>query len=200
VVTEVQTAAQRAPGQADQQTSSPAPAAPTGVGNFGGLMAGGGIAIAALGSSFAFITKTFSGLHLSTILIGLGAAVGAVILPTTIIAFFRLRRRDLSAILEGSGWAINLRMRLSYRQSRYFTERPAYPRGACGLIGRWVWRIIGILIIVILIGGIVGYVRHVLADARQADQTMRQADRLPTDAPPAPAEGDSPPASPDSPG
>ncbi len=204
MVTEVQTAAQRTPQPTDQQPSAPPSATPVSGGNFGGLMAGGGIAIAALGSSFAFITKTLAGLNPSTIFIGLGAAIGAVILPTTIIAFFRLRRRDLSAILEGSGWAINLRMRLSYRQSRYFTERPAYPRGACGLVGRWIWRAIGLLLVVVMIGGTVGYVRHVMADASKADQTMRQDDQPPPTTPqqsPDPAENPAPPpASPDNPG
>ncbi len=50
-----------------------------------------------------------------------------------IIAFGKLRRRDLSAILEGSGWAINARMRLTRAQARYFTERPPFPAGARGI-------------------------------------------------------------------
>ena len=99
----------------------------------GPMLAGGGIAVAALGSSFAFITKTLAGLSVFTILVGLGGALLAVIVPMLIIAFGKLRRRDLSAILEGSGWAINARMRLTRVQGKYFSERPPFPAGARGI-------------------------------------------------------------------
>ncbi|KPK86166.1 MAG: hypothetical protein AMJ81_01930 [Phycisphaerae bacterium SM23_33] len=99
----------------------------------GGLLMGGGVAIAALGSAAAYITKTLGGLDWWIILIGVGCAVLAVILPTSIVAFIKLRKRDLSAILEGSGWAINARMRLTRRQGRHFTQRPRYPSGAEGV-------------------------------------------------------------------
>ena len=48
-------------------------------------------------------------------------------LPTAIVAILKLRRRDLSAILEGSGWAINARMRLTFKQAHVFTCRPLLP-------------------------------------------------------------------------
>ena len=93
----------------------------------GSMLAGGGIAVAALGSSLAFVTKTLSGLTTFTILAAVGVAILAVLTPTLIMALIKLRRRDLSAILEGSGWAINSRMRLTRAQSMYFTQRPPYP-------------------------------------------------------------------------
>jgi hypothetical protein len=114
------------PSQATQQSKA------GGMG-LGPMLAGGGIAVAALGSSFAFVTKTLAGLSVFTILAGLGGALLAVIVPMLIIAFGKLRRRDLSAILEGSGWAINARMRLTRAQARYFTERPPFPAGARGI-------------------------------------------------------------------
>ena len=111
------------PSQAAQQSKA---------GGMGSTLAGGGIAVAALGSSLAFVTKTLAGLSIPTILAGLGGALLAVIVPMLIIAFVKLRRRDLSAILEGSGWAINARMRLTRAQSRHFTERPPFPEGVRG--------------------------------------------------------------------
>ncbi|MCK4602316.1 MAG: hypothetical protein KAU28_07605, partial [Phycisphaerae bacterium] len=107
----------------------------------GGLLMGGGVAIAALGSAFAYTTKALADVAVWKILIGIGIAILAVILPTSIVAFVKLRRRDLSAILEGSGWAINSRMRLTRRQGRSFTHRPRYPKGARGVHrnrGKWL--------------------------------------------------------------
>jgi hypothetical protein len=121
----------RIPGVGDRPPSSPA--AQQSKAGMGTMLAGGGIAIAALGSSFAFVTKTLAGISPFKILAGLGVALLAVIVPMLIIAFGKLRRRDLSAILEGSGWAINARMRLTRAQARYFTRRPPFPAGAGGV-------------------------------------------------------------------
>jgi len=112
--------------QAAEQSASQA--APSGAGRgalAGGLLAGGGVAIAALSSALAYISKIASEKGLMLILGGVGGALVAFILPSVILAFIKLRRRDLSAILEGSGWAINTRMKLSHRQARFFTERPS---------------------------------------------------------------------------
>ncbi len=103
----------------------------------GGMLAGAGLAVAALGSAAAYITKTLAETNPIAILIGVLAAVLVVMLPTSIIAMLKLRKRDLSAILEGSGWAINARMRLTRKLSRYFTQRPRYPRGS--LFRRRFW-------------------------------------------------------------
>ena len=116
-----------------------APAASRGL-MAGGLLMGGGVALAALGSAAAYIGKTLSNPdNYVTILAVMGAALLAVIVPTSIIAIGRLRRRDLSEILEGSGWAINARMRLTRSQSRTFTRRPRYPLMSLGESRWWMW-------------------------------------------------------------
>ena len=99
----------------------------------GGMLMGGSVAIAALTSAAAYITTTLAGVETYKILIGIAAAVLAVMLPTSIVAIAKLRRRDLSALLEGSGWAINARMCLTFSQGRFFTSRPPLPRGARGV-------------------------------------------------------------------
>ncbi|GJL83657.1 MAG: hypothetical protein DHS20C01_32910 [marine bacterium B5-7] len=95
-------------------------------GSSGGLLAGGGIAIAAIGSSFAFITETLAGLSLKVILIALGITAALIAIPAAIATYYRLSRRDLSTILEGSGWGLNARMRLTREQANTFTLRPPY--------------------------------------------------------------------------
>jgi hypothetical protein len=108
----------------------------------GGMLAGGGIAIAAIGSSAAFITKTLSTLSWQGTLGGLTLAALAVLLPTAVFARLRLRARDLSSLLEGSGWAVNARMWLTGAQARTFTFEPRYPSGlttARELFHRWRW-------------------------------------------------------------
>ncbi|MBH06350.1 MAG: hypothetical protein CMJ20_08525 [Phycisphaeraceae bacterium] len=121
----------------------------------GGLLAGGGVALAAVGSALAYIADKISQ-NPTLILGGLGGAILAVLLPSILLAVLKLRRRDLSAILEGSGWAINLRMRLSRSQSHSFTRMPRYPRGTKGLRGFRFWVInciiVGIVVLVVGLG------------------------------------------------
>lgn len=112
----------------------------------GGLLMGGGVVLAALGSAMAYIAKALSGIGDKwwIILVVIGAAMLAVIGPTVILAITKLRRRDLSAILEGSGWAINAPMRLTGKQGRAFTKRPLLP-GRGGLLGRkCFWTVLAI--------------------------------------------------------
>ncbi len=109
-----------------------ASAAPVPAGAFAGagILAGGGVAIAAVGSALAYFAQTITSIPWWQALVGLSSAVAAVALPAALVAFIKLRRRDLSAILEGSGWAINARMRLTHAQSLFFTRLPRLPLGS----------------------------------------------------------------------
>ena len=93
----------------------------------GGLLAGGGVALAAVGSSFAFMVQTLSGLTLKTVFLALLIVLAIIAIPAGIAAYFKLSRRDLSTILEGSGWGINSRMKLTADQATCFTFRPNKP-------------------------------------------------------------------------
>ncbi|NLF33109.1 MAG: hypothetical protein GX591_19770 [Planctomycetes bacterium] len=138
------------------KAAAPAAAAPSPMLG-GGMLMGAGVAIAALSSALAYIAKVASDAGAWSMLWGLlGGVLAAallVMIPTTILAFGRLRRRDLSAILEGSGWAINARMRLTHRQSITFTHRPPYPRGS-RIEGRRVW--LWIVALALVSSGVVG--------------------------------------------
>jgi hypothetical protein len=115
-----------------QQGQGPPPAPPSPQRSSPGMVVGAGVAIAALGSMAAYVTKTLAGIGWLGILYGLIGAILLVMVPISLVAILKLRRRDLSAILEGSGWAINARMRLTRRQKRFFTRRPPYPSGSRG--------------------------------------------------------------------
>jgi len=116
------------------------------------MLMGIGVAGAALASSVAFIVKSLSDVRWWKISAGIGAVAFAVMLPTVIIAIIKLRRRDLSSILEGSGWAINARMRLTRKLSAFFTSSPPYPKGAKGTPGRhWLVTLIMIVLIIAII-------------------------------------------------
>ena len=117
------------------------------------------MALAALGSAAAYITKTLSSIAPLTIVLSILGAILLAMLPMSVVAFLKLRRRDLSAILEGSGWAINARMRLTRKQGRFFTKRPGYPQGSTGIRSRkWGWYLLILLLLTVIIVG--GYLWH----------------------------------------
>ena len=131
----------------------PAPApAPAG----GGLpvaLAGGGIAIAALGSAAAFISQTIASLRYWQVCSLILSAIAAVLVPSLILAWLKLRKRDLSAILEGCTWAINPRLRMTGKLAKDLTQTPHYPEASIGapapskLIKTLLW-ILGVSLVV----------------------------------------------------
>jgi hypothetical protein len=136
--------------QIQSSTPAPAPAAPQASGN---MLAGGGIAIAAVGSSLAFITKIFSELQPTGVVKGLAFAILAVLIPSSIIAWLRLRKRDLSVLLEGADWAVNSRMRLNATQCQAFTQKPKLPKGSQRErdLEWWLWRALWIVFVAFLL-------------------------------------------------
>jgi len=118
--------------QAPPKTAA-APAPATGMASGpASMLVGLSVSAAAIGSAFAFITKTFAGLSSGQLVAGVFGAAALVAVPVSLIAVLKLRRQDLSALLEGCGWAINARMRFDNVQRRSFTRRKPYPLDATG--------------------------------------------------------------------
>ena len=92
------------------------------------LMLGGGLAIAAIGSSFAYITKALSEVKPVQVLVALLGLAMVILLPSIFAGFAKIRKRDMSGLLEASGWAVNVRMRLNMTMGRLFTHTPHLPK------------------------------------------------------------------------
>ncbi len=93
-------------------------------GNLQELMIGGSVAFAALGSAFAFITKTLQKVTVFDMFTVVGGIAAVIFIPVIVISIIKLRNRNLSVFLEACGWAINGQMRLSYHMGLLFTREP----------------------------------------------------------------------------
>ncbi|MBN2643560.1 MAG: hypothetical protein JXR78_18050 [Victivallales bacterium] len=111
-----------------QITATPAPPASPPASNFStsALLLGGGVGVAALGSSFALIINSLKGVHIVKILISIAVLAFIVSLPLIITAAAKLRKRNLALFLESAGWAINFEMRLTRKMGKLFTRRPRF--------------------------------------------------------------------------
>lgn len=114
----------------ERATAAPAEPAPAPAGNTAGLVAAGGVAFAAVGSSLAFILSQLKSLTLLELITAGLLLVSAVMLPAGLLGWWRLRRRNLALLLEGSGWALNDRLLLTRDLAALLTRKPRLPRHA----------------------------------------------------------------------
>lgn len=104
-----------------------APAAATGLGGLQGLVLGGSVAFAALGSAFAFVVQTLASIRPLDLAATLGLVLGLLLGAGTLRGYVQLVHRDLSTLLEANGWALNGRMRMTFRLGSAFTTQPSLP-------------------------------------------------------------------------
>ena len=80
-----------------------------------------GIGVAMVGSAAAALMAAISNMTALQIAISIVALILVVSLPSVILTWFKLRKRDIGAILNACGWAINRPMRFSMKRARAFT-------------------------------------------------------------------------------
>ena len=82
-----------------------------------------GIGVGMVGAAFAGIVGLVGNLPWWKIAIGVLLILAAVSFPSVILAWFKLRRRDLGAVLNACGWAVNRPLRFSQKLAKRFTRR-----------------------------------------------------------------------------
>lgn len=94
------------------------------------LVLGGGVGLAAVGSSFAFILNTIRGASFTMILCVILGIVLLITVPSLIVSYVKISRRNVAIFLEAAGWSVNARMKLSYSMGKIFTYSPRIPAEA----------------------------------------------------------------------
>ena len=119
---------------ADSKGAVEAPAAPPkppfDVGKFAGIFAAIGLAIGAIGGILASIVGGLLGLKFWQIPF---AVIGLMLLiscPSMVLAWFKLKWRNLGPILDANGWAINARVRINIPFGTSLTGLASFPKGA----------------------------------------------------------------------
>ncbi|MBR1608571.1 MAG: hypothetical protein IJ678_03025 [Kiritimatiellae bacterium] len=139
-------------GKAPVAAPAPEKAPPQGGGAAGavGMFAGVSVAIAALGSAFAFIAKSVAAMSWTSRALALLAVLVVVFGPIVLAGVLKLMRQDMGPIIEGCGWAVNKSMRLTRKLRRQFTVTKAYPEEAEGTPARRRAAILGIVAAVVV--------------------------------------------------
>ena len=79
------------------------------------------VGIGMAGAALAGLIGMVAGMPLKDVVLGLLMLILIVSLPSVILTWFNLRDRDLSAILNAGGWAVNRPLRFSLKLARKFT-------------------------------------------------------------------------------
>ena len=81
-----------------------------------------GIGVGLLGAAAASLMAAISKMTAWQIAGTVVAIILVVSLPSVILTYFNLRKRDLGAVLNAGGWAVNREMRFSMKRARGFTK------------------------------------------------------------------------------
>jgi hypothetical protein len=97
---------------------------------FAGIFAAIGLAIGAIGTAIASVVTGFFKLpwwQMPLAMIGVMLLISG---PSILIAWFKLRQRNLGPILDANGWAVNARARLNIPFGASLTGIPRLPEGS----------------------------------------------------------------------
>jgi hypothetical protein len=146
---------------AAEKAAKPATPAPFDIAKFAGIFAAAGLAVGALGTALAAIFSAFLSLpvwKMPLVLLGLILLVSG---PSMLLAWLKLRRRNLGPLLDANGWAVNIRARINVPFGAALTGVPQLPGGASRAIpdpyadkrlpwGRWLFTLAGLAVIVVV--------------------------------------------------
>ena len=106
------------------------PPKPFDIGKFAGVFAAIGLAIGAIGGILASIVSGLLSLEYWQIPLALAGLVLLISGPAVVLAWFRLKKRNLAPILDANGWAINARARINIPFGTSLTRLAEWPEGA----------------------------------------------------------------------
>lgn len=118
------------PGKMEDNKAKKESAPPFDIGKFVGIFAAIGLAIGAIGSVLASIISGFLNLELWKMPF---AIIGIILLisgPSMIMAYLKLRQRNLAPILDANGWAINARVTVNIQFGNLLTQLAELPKGS----------------------------------------------------------------------
>ena len=125
-----------------------------------------GIGVGMVGAAAASLMAAVKGMGPWQAVASVVAIVLVVSMPSVILTWFKLRRRDLGAILNAGGWAINRQMRFSMKLARGFTK--------CARTSEW-WLYAMLLAILLGLAGYTAWTFRGRRCAAQCDAPAPQA-------------------------
>jgi len=149
-----------------QPTTAKTPPASTAafdVGRFAGIFAAIGLAVGAIGTALASIVTGLFALRWWQLPIAVIGVLLVISGPSVIMAWFKLKNRNLGPVLDANGWAINARTHINIPFGTALTKISKLPEGAeRSLVDpyaekpmRWPWLV---LLAAVAVGGYLAWI------------------------------------------
>ena len=97
------------------------------IAKFAGIFAAIGMALGMIGAALVSVAEGMSGFHWWQYLIVFVCILLVISGPSMVMAYLKLRRRNLAPVLNANGWAINADAIISVPFGRTLTEQVAFP-------------------------------------------------------------------------
>ncbi len=105
----------------------PAEAAPFDIGKFAGIFAALGMAVGMIGSALAALAKGIFALKWWQVILAFVGVMLVISGPAMVMAWLKLRRRNIAPLLNANGWAINAASKISIPFGETLTDIAKYP-------------------------------------------------------------------------
>lgn len=106
----------------------PVPAPPFDIAKFAGIFAAIGMAVGMIGTALASIFKGLFALSWWQLILVFAGILLLISGPAMVMAWMKLRRRNIAPLLNANGWAVNAASKISIPFGETLTELPKYPK------------------------------------------------------------------------
>ena len=117
-----------APAEGADPAAKPAVTPPFDIAKFAGIFAAIGMAVGMIGSALAALAKELFALTWWQMLLTFAAILLIVSGPSMIMAWMKLRRRNIAPLLNANGWAVNAGAKISIPFGNTLTDMAKYPK------------------------------------------------------------------------
>ena len=116
-----------APG-ADGAAAKPAATPPFDIAKFAGIFAAIGMALGMIGTALASLAKGLLALTWWQLLLTFAGILMIISGPAMVLAWLKLRRRNIAPLLNANGWAVNAASKISIPFGETLTDIAKYPK------------------------------------------------------------------------
>ncbi len=116
------------PAAATTADGKPAPVPPFDIAKFAGIFAALGMAVGMIGTALASLAKGIVDLKWWELILAFAGIMLVISGPAMVLAWLKLRRRNIAPLLNANGWAVNASAKISIPFGITLTEEACYPK------------------------------------------------------------------------
>ena len=113
---------------AEGEAAKPAATPPFDIAKFAGIFAAIGMAVGMIGSALAALAKGIFALEWWQLLLSFLGILLIISGPSMVLAWMKLRRRNIAPLLNANGWAVNAAAKISIPFGETLTDVAKYPK------------------------------------------------------------------------